>query len=90
MARPEALERIVRPIAPRIDGADEITIAEHQLEYMPITACLVQFSDGDVQRVCRWTFTPEERARIAAGEDIYFGTPASIKLTPHWLKVGFP
>jgi hypothetical protein len=79
----------VRPIAPRIDGADEITIAEEQEEFMPITAAIVQFSDS-VQRVCRWTFTPEERARIAAGEDIYFGTPASIQLTPHWLQVGFP
>jgi hypothetical protein len=80
----------MRPIAPRIDGADEITIAEDQHEYMTITAAHVQYADGSVHRVCRWTFTPEERAQIAAGEDLYFGTPAAIQLVPHWLTVGFP
>lgn len=79
----------MRPIAPRIDGADEITIAEEQHEYMPLTAAIVRHDDESVQRVCRWTFTSEERARIAAGEDIYFGTRASIQLTPHWLAVRF-
>ena len=80
----------MRPIAPRIDGAVEITIAEDQHEYATITAAIVQHSDGDSTRVCRWTFTPEERAKIAAGEDIYFGTIAGIPLMPHWLSVGFP
>lgn len=79
----------VRPVSPRIDGADEITIAEEQHQFMPLAAAHVRYSDS-VQRVCRWTFTPEERAAIAAGEDMYFGTPAEIPLTPHWLKVGFP
>jgi hypothetical protein len=68
----------------------EITIAEDQLEYAPIVASILDCGDGNLQRVCRWTFTPEERQRIAVGEDMYFGTPASIQLTPHWLKVGFP
>ena len=80
----------MRSVAPRIEGADEFTIAEDQLEYMPIVACLVQFSDGTTARVCRWTFTPEERQRIASGEDLYFGTPAGVQLTPHWFTVGFP
>lgn len=79
----------MRPIAPRIEGAEEITIAEEQHEYMPITAAYVTFPDGVTARVCRWTFTAEERARIAAGEDIYFGTPVGVLLTPHWLRVGF-
>jgi hypothetical protein len=65
-------------------------IAEEQHEYMPLTAAFVTYSDSDqVVRVCRWTFTAEERARVAAGEDVYFGTPAAIPLMPHWLKVGF-
>jgi hypothetical protein len=80
----------MRTISPRIDGADEFTIAEDQLEYMPVTACLIHYEDGSVVRVCRWTFTPEERRAIAAGEDIYFGTPANLPLTPHWLAVGPP
>jgi hypothetical protein len=37
----------------------------------------------------RWTFTPEERVRIAAGEDIYLSfpnqmAPHSIELRPCW------
>ncbi len=80
----------MRTIAPRIEGAEEFTIAEEQPEYMPVVACLVQFGDGSIVRILRWTFNPEERQRIAAGEDIFFGTPASIQLTPHWLRVGDP
>lgn len=81
----------MRPIAPRIEGAEEVTIAEGQHEYMTITAALVTYPDGSVHRVCRWTLTPEERERIfLGGDDIYFGTIAGIPLMPHWLKVGFP
>jgi hypothetical protein len=80
----------VRPIAPRIEGAEEYTIAEDQLEFSPIVACHIQYPGGRIDRICRWTFTPEERARIAAGEDIYFGTPASLQLIPHYLTVGSP
>lgn len=79
----------MRPVSPRIKGADEVMVAEDQLEYMPLAAAFVEYGDGSVQRICRWTFSPEERARIAAGEDIYFGTPASLQLIPHWLAVGF-
>jgi hypothetical protein len=79
----------MRSIAPRIEGADEFSIAEDQLEFMPVTACLVRFSDNSVSRVLRYTFTSEERAKIAAGEDIYFGTPASQLLQPHWFMVGW-
>jgi hypothetical protein len=80
----------MRSVSPRIDGADEYTIAENQLEYMPVVACQVQFSDGKIARVLRYTFTHEERAKIAAGEDLYFGTPATIQLVPHWFTIGFP
>jgi hypothetical protein len=81
----------MRPIAPRIDGADEVTIAEEQHEYMTITAALVEYPDGSVHRVCRWTLTPEERSAIfLGGDDIYFGTPANVALMPHWLVVGWP
>jgi hypothetical protein len=79
----------MRSIAPRIGGAEEHTYAEDQLEYAPIAGALVQYSDGQMHRVCRWTFTPEERRQIADGEDIYFGTPAGVRLTPHYLQVGF-
>jgi hypothetical protein len=80
----------MRSISPGIDGADEFDIAEDQLEFKPVRACLVQFTDGSVARIVRYTLTSEERAKIAAGEDLYFGTPAAQPLQPHWIVVGFP
>lgn len=60
-------------VAPRT-GAPEVTIAEDQLEYLPITVAV--YGDnaelGPRQLLTRWTFTDEERARIADGEDVYF------------------
>ena len=78
----------MRPIAPRI-GFPEVMIAEEQEEYLPLAAAIVEHTDGSTSRVCRWTFTKEERQRIGAGEDIYFATPASVPLTPHSLQVGW-
>jgi hypothetical protein len=81
----------MRPVAPRIEGAEEITIAEDQLEYLTIVGAYVTYKDSDrTDLVVRWTFTAEERKRIAAGEDIYFGTVGGGSLNPHWLQVGFP
>lgn len=68
----------MRPIAPRT-GEREITLAEEQHDYQPITA-VVRVREPGVSLVTRWTMTPEERAKVAAGEDIYvelltFGGP---------------
>ena len=64
----------MRMIAPRT-GAPEVTIAEEQEDYAPLTVAV--YGDnaelGPRQLLSRWTFTPEERARIAAGEDLYVG-----------------
>lgn len=60
----------MRPIAPRT-GAPEQTIAEDQPEYQPITIGLYPYTDGSLGMLCRFTFTAEERAAIAAGEDVY-------------------
>lgn len=80
----------MRSVSPNIDGADDFIIAEDQLEYKPVVAALVRYADGVVVRVLRYTLTHDERARVAAGEDLYFGTPASQLLQPHWITVGFP
>ena len=80
----------MRSVSPRIDGADEFVIAEDQLEFLPVVACLVRYEDGAVIRVIRYTLTPEERKKITEGEDLYFHTPASQLLQPHSLSVGFP
>ncbi|MBX9853910.1 MAG: hypothetical protein K2Y26_00165 [Gemmatimonadaceae bacterium] len=60
----------MRPVAPRT-GAPEITIAEEQEEYKPITIAVYQYSDGSRGLLTRYTFTAEERAAIARGEDVY-------------------
>ncbi len=75
----------MRPIAPRIAGLEEVTIAEEQLEFAPITAALLRSEHGPAhdERICRWTLSEHDRARIAAGEDVYFLTLASIKLCLH-------
>jgi hypothetical protein len=62
----------MRMVAPRT-GADEITIAEDQLEYKPLVAARYQTEDGHQMLLTRWRFTDEERARIAGGEDLYLG-----------------
>jgi hypothetical protein len=38
---------------------------------MPITVAIYCYSDSSRGFLTRWTFTPEERERIAAGEDVY-------------------
>jgi DNA polymerase I-like protein with 3'-5' exonuclease and polymerase domains len=59
----------MRPVAPRI-GGEEIMLAEEQTEYRTLPATPVAI--GDQLGLCtRWTFTPEERAQIAAGEDLF-------------------
>ena len=65
-------------------------MAEEQHEYMPLVAAIQPHTDGSASRVCRWTLTAEERARVARGEDVYFVTPAGIRLTPHSLHIGDP
>ncbi|HLT92108.1 MAG TPA: hypothetical protein VKZ85_14335 [Woeseiaceae bacterium] len=63
----------MRMIAPRT-GAHEITLAEDQLEYSPLVVALYyDHEQKSALLLSRWTFTPEERAAIAAGEDLYLG-----------------
>jgi len=78
----------MRPIAPRT-GAPEQTFAEKQEEYLPITVGMYRYQDGTRGHLTRWQPTAEERAAIAAGEDIYvlqlnFGTP----MTPLLVRCG--
>ena len=86
----------MRAIAPRT-GAPEVTVAEEQPEYLPITVAMYEDEHGAVYRVTRWTFSPEERERIARGEDVYvsqvsFGqapmTPLMVNCGPaDWMDV---
>lgn len=50
-------------------GAPEIVLAENQPEYQNLPVAVYDAEGGPVL-VSRWKFTEEERARIAAGEDL--------------------
>jgi hypothetical protein len=68
------------PVSPVLSSCSgpEIKIAENQPEYQTLSAIIGEAPYYPV--TTRWTFTPEERERIAAGGDIWltlltFGTP---------------
>ena len=57
---------------------EEVTFARNQPQYRPLPTVILDGREGRV--ISRWTLSPEERAAIAAGEDIYleqltFGNP---------------
>lgn len=75
-------------VAPRT-GAEEITVAEDQLEYKPLVAALYQTPEGTTVLLTRWRFTDEDRAKISAGEDLYLGVMTFGKpLQPLMIGVG--
>jgi hypothetical protein len=65
----------MRMVAPRT-GAPEVTIAEDQTAYSPLVAA--RYDDGVL--LTRWRMNEADRAKVAAGEDLYiavmtFGGP---------------
>lgn len=82
----------MRTIAPRLRMGDERTVAEDQLEFRPAVAAFLTMDDGSEQVWMRWTMTPEERERIASGEDIYLAfvgaelPPHRLTLRPDWAE----
>jgi hypothetical protein len=86
----------MRMIAPRT-GHEETTIAEDQLEYLPITVNVFRHDNGSATILTRWQPTDAERERILHGEDIFvaqvnFGggmTPMMVHVgASHYEKVG--
>lgn len=66
-----------------------VTWAQDQPQYLPLSSLRLEGPEGRV--ITRWTFTPEERARIAAGEDLYLETLTfREKLQPLRPSVGMP
>jgi hypothetical protein len=68
----------MRMIAPQVE-APHVTVAEDQEEFKPITAAIVRHSQG-VCHLLAFRPSPEERQRLADGEDLYislltFGGP---------------
>jgi hypothetical protein len=54
-------------------GAPEIVLAEEQEQYRPITVARYMDQQDRVILLSRWRLNDGDRARIAAGEDIYIG-----------------
>ena len=79
-----------RPVAPRV-GFPEAMFAEEQPEYLTICVAMVTYKDGTQEIMTRWKLSDEEKAKVAAGEDIYlslltFGEP----MQPIKLEIGRP
>lgn len=80
----------MRPIAPRLHSSiTEFSVGEDQHEFCTITMAAVPCEDGEMYMMGRWTLTDDERARVAAGEDIYVTFPRNtyphhLGLRPAW------
>lgn len=76
----------MRMVRPKLD-APQVSVAEHQEEFKPVTAAMVRNAGYDVDPACGFNTlvlafrpTPRERERLAAGADVYlslltFGGP---------------
>jgi hypothetical protein len=72
------------PIELLPDGSRPLLLAEHQEEYQ--TLPVVRTPDGKF--ISRWTLTPEERAEVAAGADVYLTVWAGRQQPPVQVTVG--
>ncbi len=81
-----------RCVAPRIEGLDEVMIAEEQEEYLTICAAICPYETGEHGIITRWRLTEEERQRVMDGEDIYLNilTRERGSMPPVCLDVGVP
>ena len=67
------------------DGSRAIVIAEHQNdEYQSLPS--IRTPDGQV--ITRWTFSDEERAQIAAGENLFITLLSFGAINPLFATVG--
>jgi len=78
----------MKPVSPNT-GAPELTFAADQPQYIPVSVAVYDYPPLSRGLLTRWSLTPEERTRVANGEDIYvmqlnFSTP----MTPLKVTVG--
>lgn len=77
-------------VDPRVDlrlvpaGSRAVVIAEHQQEYRDLPS--VRTPGGQI--ITRWSLTPEERAAIVRGEDIYVTILSHGPINPLFVTVG--
>lgn len=87
-------------VDPRVDpvlvpaGSRAVVIAEHQEEYrdLPSIRTPPVFVDDHLvqppQVITRWSLSPEERAAILRGEDIYVTLLSGGEINPFFVTVG--
>lgn len=61
----------MRPVAPRIHGVDETTLAEDDERYKPITVGIAPLGPGVVQYVTRWRPSKDDIACLMEGADVF-------------------
>lgn len=61
----------MRPVAPRLHGVDETTLASDSDVYMPVTVGVGFTDEGHRCWITRWRLTDEDKARIANDEDVF-------------------
>jgi hypothetical protein len=77
-------------VDPRVDpalvpsGSRAVVFAEHQAEYRDLPS--IRTPNGYV--ITRWSLTPEERAAIARGEDVFITLLSHGPINPFFATVG--
>lgn len=85
----------MRFIAPRT-GAEEVNLAEDQLEYMPVVVAVYMNSNypGAKMLLTRVRLDSFDKARIAVGDDLFISelvfpdTEGKVRFTPLDIQVG--
>lgn len=78
----------MRPIAPRT-GLPEVTLAEDQPEFKPITVALWSDPTGACGCLTRWRPSPEELTALLSGEDVFVAiTTGGHPMQPVHVQVG--
>lgn len=77
----------MRPIAPRIVGLEEVHIDGEKYKLLP--AAYGETDTGNRSIVTRWRLSDEERARVAAGEDVFLCVIGE-RIQPLQMHVGWP
>jgi hypothetical protein len=63
-------------------GAPETVIAEEQEEYAPLSVAHYADEQGRRYLLSRWRLNDADKARIAAGDDLYIMQPVSVQVGP--------
>lgn len=77
----------ISPVFTDAEVAAERVIALDQPQYLPIIVLRVQYADGSVGTVTRYTLSEKERQRIAEGADILISQPHHGPLMPIGLQL---